>query len=75
MVFEVLRAGQPLQVVFYVLIMFKIFKVDVLLMFCHNFLRIRLYVLFGRDWAPYIPHVFGWDWNPQSYSIGRGLDS
>ena len=22
----------------------------------------------GRDWAPYIPILFGWDWNPQSYS-------
>ena len=36
-------------------------------------LRIRLYVRLERD-CTYIPILFGWDWKPQSYSIGRGLD-
>ena len=27
-----------------------------------------------QGWAPYIPMLFGWDWNPQSYSReGSGL--
>ena len=34
-------------------------------------LRIRLYVL-RKGWDPYIPILFGWDCNSQSYSIREG---